>query len=361
MTPDPQRIERYSPSLINRLASCGYQAAFNRDDRFNDLARPNLFSSMGSIAHKVAEKVHSGELNDVEESGLENAIEELWDRAVAEAVTGLTNAWAPAIPPSPEDWPGYHMNRSTAKIRLRHDVEKFRQSRGPGGSGNAPRIERWIEDDELGLYGKPDRVEFHEGSPVVVDLKTGINQKEIRPDQHRQLLLYAHLVTKEHGTTPTAVAIETGDGERYSEQVTDSDIEAAVQEAVGMVEGFNTLLDDSFEPLANPSADTCRFCDYRSVCDPYWESLRLDWRRSAPRPSSDIRGDISGQEETIGGTSLTVDVKSPSDWPSPTCRVAPVIEEIPRDASRVSIVDAVTTAGAESLKISWDTIVRFVD
>jgi hypothetical protein len=37
-----------------------------------------------------------------------------------------------------------------------------------------------------------------------------------------------------------------------------------------------------------------------------------------------------------------------------------VIEEIPRDASRVSIVDAVT-AGAESLKISWDTIVRFVD
>ena len=117
MAPDPQRIERYSPSLINRLASCGYQAAFNRDDRFNDLARPNLFSSMGSIAHKVAEKVHSGELNDVEESGLENAIEELWDRAVAEAVTGLTDAWAPRIPPSPEDWPGYHRNRSTAKIR----------------------------------------------------------------------------------------------------------------------------------------------------------------------------------------------------------------------------------------------------
>jgi hypothetical protein len=359
MTPNPQRIERYSPSLINRLASCGYQAAFNHDERFNDLTRPNLFSSMGNIAHKVAEKVHSGELNDVDEAGLENAIEELWDEVVAEVVVRLTDAWAPAIPPSPEDWPGYHRDRSETKIRLRRDVEKFRQSRGPGGSGNAPRIERWIEDDELGLYGKPDRVEFHEGSPVVVDLKTGINQGGIRPEQRRQLLLYAHLVAVEHETTPTTIAIETGDGKRHTEQVTDSDIEAAVQEAVGMVEGFNALLGDSFEPLANPSADTCRFCDYRSVCDPYWKSLRIDWRRSAQRPRSDIRGDISGQEATVGGTSLTVDVRSPSDWPSPTCRVASVIEEIPGDASQVSIVDAVATAGAESLKISWDTIVRF--
>lgn len=361
MTPDPQRIERFDPSLINRLASCGYQAAFNRDDRFNDLARPNLFSSMGSIVHKVAEKVHSGELNNIEEASLENAIEELWDRAVVEAVTELTNAWAPAIPPSPEDWPGYHRDRSETKIRLRRDVEKFRQPRRPDGSGNAPKIERWIQDDEFGLGGKPDRVEFHEGSPVVVDLKTGINQGEIRPEQRRQLLLYAHLVKKEHGTTPTTVVIETGGGKRYSEPVTDSDIKAAVEEAVGMKESFNALLGGSFEPLANPSADTCRYCSYRSVCDPYWESLQIDWRRSAQRPRSDIRGDIRGREETVGGTSLIVDVRSPFDWPSPTCRVVPVIEEIPEDANQVSIVDAVATAGAESLRISWDTIVRFAD
>ena len=219
----------------------------------------------------------------------------------------------------------------------------------------------WMQDDELGLGGKPDRVEFHGGSPVVVDLKTGINQKEIRPEQRRQLLLYAHLVAKEHGTTPTTVAIETGNGKRFSEQVADSDITAAVQEAVGMVKDFNALLGDSFELLADPSGDTCRYCSYRSECNPYWQSLRIDWRRSALRPRSDIRGDVSGLEEINGGTSMTVDVKSPSDWPGPTCRVAPVIEEIPRDASRVSIVDAVATAGAESLKISWDTIVRFTD
>lgn len=361
MTPDPQRIERFNPSLINRLASCGYQAAFNRDERFNDLDRPNLFGSMGSVVHKVSEKVHSGALNDVEESGLENAIEELWDRAVAEAVTKLTAAWVPAIPPSPEDWPGYHRDRSGTKIRLRRDVEKFRQSRSPGRSGNAPKIERWIEDDGLGLGGKPDRVEFHGGSPVVVDLKTGISQKEIQPDHRRQLLLYAHLVAVKHETTPTTVAIETGDGKRYSEQITNSDIEAAVQEAVGLVENFNASLGGSFEPKADPSADTCRYCNYRSVCDPYWESLRLDWRQSAQRPRSDIRGNISGQEETAGGTSLTVDVRSPSDWPGPTCHVTPVIGEIPGDASRVSIVDAVAMAGGENLKISWDTIVQFVE
>ena len=361
MSPDPQRIEWLDPTLINRLASCGYQAAFKRDERFNNLDRPNLQTSMGSVAHKVAEKVHSGELNDVDEADLENVIEELWDGAIAEAVDGLTDAWAPARPPSPEDWPEYHMKRSTAKIRLHHDVKKFRQSRRPGGSGRAPKIERLIKDTELKLKGKPDRVEFHGGSPVVVDLKTGIDQKEIQPKERRQLLLYAHLVAVKHGITPTTVVIETGGGKRYSEPVTDSDIKAAVEEAVGMKESFNALLGGSFEPLANPSADTCRYCSYRSVCDPYWESLQIDWRRSAQRPRSDIRGDISGREETVGGTSLTVDVRSPSDWPSPTCRVVPVIEEIPEDANQVSIVDAVATAGAESLRISWDTIVRFAD
>ena len=351
VAPNPHRIDSFSPTLINDLASCGYQAAFRLDEKFKDLDRPNTFSSLGVVRHKIEEKVHSGELNDVEDSGLDDAIEELWEGAVAEAARRLTEAWAPVAPPSPEDWPGYQLARARARVQLRRDVANFRQSRG---SGDAPRVERWLEDKQLGLGGKPDRVEFRHGSPVVVDLKSGPTQEQIRPEQRRQLLLYAHLVAIRHGTTPATIAIDTSTGKRYSEQITESDIADAVQGAVGLVNAFNDRLGDSFEPLANPSADTCRYCDYRSECRPFWSSLRRDWGQWS------VRGKVTGAETVGSGTGVTIDVESPPDWPSRTCSVAPVIHDIlPPNSTNVAFVDAAWTVGWDKLRTSWSTIVRF--
>jgi CRISPR/Cas system-associated exonuclease Cas4 (RecB family) len=342
--PNPSAIGLCSPTLAKKLDTCGYMVAFSRDQVFDGLDRPNMFSSLGSASHALIEKAHRGFFNDVPEEELGGAVSAQWDIAIESENALLVSAWAPSEPPLLRDWRGYQITRSKTRKRVLKDIRRFRENPGSGGRG--PVVEQRLEDSEKGLRGKPDRIEWHQGVPVVVDVKAGLEQEGIRPDQRRQLLFYAHLVNIVHGVAPQTIVVESPGGERWSSSVGVDEVEELVKDVERGVQRFNDCPEGEHERLARPSKVACQYCPFRTYCKPFWAALRVGWGQHA------VSGHVRSAREEGDGQVVVIDVKSPIDWPGKKARIPP--QENLQAGQRVSVIDAKPiTVGA--LGVRWNT------
>jgi hypothetical protein len=110
--PLPTRIAQISPSRSNDLLACQLQAAFGRDERFDVWRRPSTFSVLGETSHALAEVARKRGDWPVEATARRSVLEEAWEQAIAKGAAKLASAWAPGVPPSPDEWPGYQLTRS---------------------------------------------------------------------------------------------------------------------------------------------------------------------------------------------------------------------------------------------------------
>ena len=102
ISPHSLAISKFYPSLISDLATCGLRSAFNRDNDFNHLKKRGLKQILGLIRHDVSAKVATGVVNDLEESEVKKAINQLWDDVTKNYATSFQEEWQPYIPPEPE-------------------------------------------------------------------------------------------------------------------------------------------------------------------------------------------------------------------------------------------------------------------
>jgi hypothetical protein len=347
--PRPRALTKVSPTLANDLLACALRVAWRLDDRFDGLRRPTPWSELGVVAHGVVEDVGRGLLASSTTVGeAKRALEAAWEGRLQEAQANLQDAWAPASPPPPPEWPGFHLVRVRTIRRALRLFEVPQRERPVVGA----TIEKTFEDSETRLFGRPDRVEWDGTAHTVVDLKTGLRQGGATDAQRRQLLLYAHLVGVETGTTPSRVAIEDPSGRRWEEPITRESVSAAVNEVLAAKSKFESASREGrWDQIAQPSAETCRRCPYRVVCRHYWMSLELGWGHGS------VAGTVTGSRHSKAGSIAEVSAESPRDasgdgWVVSATPTAALAE------GDVAIVDAELTGSDRILRWRWSTLAR---
>lgn len=271
--PHPLPIDRIAPTEFNAVDRCLWRVGFARDPVMAHLRRSSPAAALGNVVHLVKRKF-----------GDPRGFDALWDAAATDEHRKLVADWAPAVPPSPESWPGW----SLARVRLRKAWLQFGSRPGgrmptTGSSGLPPLPwrELRIEHPELPISGIPDLVEKTDGQLWVVDTKTGLRQADPSPEQRDQLLIYCGLVHANLGQMPVVAAIETARGERYSFNVDPDEVKHVLRRAVEALNFFNAEVVNGFtENLASPASDTCGWCPYRIACRPFLRAYDEDWEMS---------------------------------------------------------------------------------
>lgn len=297
-----------SPTSVNDLMTCGYRLAWRRDERAGFLRRPTPWTELGVIAHSVLEDAGHGLVASaatIDEA--RHRAETAWNTHVSISVERLKKAWYPADPPRPEEWPGYHLTRART-IRQVVRRERSDASAVPASGRNRVAYERRIVDKHERLVGRPDRIERSETELRIVDLKTGLGQRDPTDAQVRQLLLYCHLVKVQHGRLPTQIVIEDASGRRWDRPVSSLDVDTVLDEMRAARERYieaERMGGPHLESLAEPAAETCRWCSYRSVCRPYWSSLEQAWDHGS------VADAVRATRRTPAGVVLEIETCSP--------------------------------------------------
>jgi len=335
-----------APTTLNALVACPRRVAYQRDEHASDLVRPNTRIALGNISHRLTEAVLKGMAPDG--VGRREWLEQQWDKAVAAEAVKLGTAWQGREIPAAKSWPGYVATR-TRLLRRLEGLAPVAASSSPshaGGSYGAPAfpwVERKLIDESTGLFGTPDLVEIAGGRLRVVDLKSGVHQHGMQESQHRQLLLYAHLVTVTTGLPVDEVVVVDVRGEETVLAVAAEEVRAAVQDVQARRDAFNMSLQMGTVE-ANPGKTNCRYCAFKVVCRPYWSAREEDW-------SSDV---------AAGGV-----VEMP--WPNVatvtqdnlTVRVV-FSHEVDVTVGDFLTVSGVDQAGHGTVRTRWDSLVRKV-
>ncbi len=275
-TPQPRVLDYITPTQVIDGDQCLWRLGFSCDPATSALNRSGPAAALGTTAHEVMSRL-----------GDPLGFDAVWNEAVSSAADDLNAQWAPAIPPSPENWPGW----SLTKVRM-----KKRWERSPGSPKSArhrtvgeaksnasmqpplPWRERWLRHNTLPLAGRPDLVERIEGAVYVVDLKTGLEQAEPTLPQRTQLLLYRELVSAALGESPGFVAVESTRGQRFSFAVDDDEVQEMVRHAVTILNRLSSTGEEGLsDSLATPSAEACGWCSFRPICSPFFDTYDESW------------------------------------------------------------------------------------
>lgn len=355
-TPLPKPIDRVSPTLANDLLACSRRVAFSRDAAYRKWRRPSTFSVLGDAAHSVAELVAKRSDWPVDSTDRRTELEGAWDDRINAGATRLAEAWSPAEPPPPAEWPSFQLTRSRTlrradrAIAARQVEPVGERVRGERGSGRVMGVEVELQDNASRLYGRADRVDRVDGSYRVVDLKTGMHQDEPKKEQLRQLLLYAVLVHRTSGEWPSEIAIENASGEQFVLPLDRGEAEGALAEVVKAVASFNAQSSSGSGAFAaSPDADTCRWCPYRTSCDEYWRDLRADWGHAS------VFGLILGSGADAKGGHADIEVVAPNDLGVTTTHLMNLSEAPPSGATWLAVVDLQPLRDPSSVGARWSS------
>ncbi|MDD7811587.1 PD-(D/E)XK nuclease family protein [Mycobacterium sp. CSUR Q5927] len=268
--PRPRPVDRITPTALTGLSKCVWRMGFGRDPAMSSLDRSTPARALGTVVHSVKQQF-----------GDPRGFEAIWDAAVAVAQAKLAAEWAPATPPSPDNWPGWSLTKTRSRkawLRSGSGPVVQKAAKQGGGLPPLPWRERRLVHPSRPLAGQPDLVERVEGKVWVVDTKTGLRQAGPSSDQRDQLLIYCALVQANLGEMPAFAAIETSRGERYHFAVDPNEVNTLVQRAVDLLDRFNSAAADGFdEGLASPSAEACGWCPFRIACYPFFQAYDETW------------------------------------------------------------------------------------
>jgi len=350
-TPNPTTISEISPSLANQLLACQLRVGFTRDPEHKSWKRQSTYTALGLVAHAVIEAVFKNRHWPDDPTAFRELLQKLWDEETERGVTGLAKDWSPVVPPPPAEWPGYMLTRSriirrAMQLRTASPVQRSK-------SESDPSIEIGLRDPESGLSGRPDRIESNGKSTRVVDLKTGLHQKEPTEEQRRQLLLYAVLVHRTTGKWPTSIAVEDTSGRCYNEPLDSGEAEAALEEVLAAVASFNKAITTrTLVAEANPNPERCRWCDFRVLCRPFWEALTSEWSQGS------AFGSVTKAGDSQAGAFVSFVVESPQDQAGTMVHISGLSQSLPVDTEKVATTDWTGTPEAGGGRARWATIVR---
>ena len=151
------------------------------------------------------------------------------------------------------------------KKQLRNFFRDFQKNPPPLWLANG---RPWLEKDfsfslARNLFkGRIDRVDKIEGGVEIIDYKTGLPQKRLNADRHRQLLIYQIAAEEALHLLPQRLTFYyLQDGSRLSFLGCSEEKEKTKKE---IAEVIREVKKSSFPPRPGYY---CRFCDYRRICD----------------------------------------------------------------------------------------------
>jgi PD-(D/E)XK nuclease superfamily len=171
----------------------------------------------------------------------------------------------------PGMWPEVtRLYRGLAEMRARRTVDGAN-----GGGATFAEIELWTNDRLL--FGRPDACFVREDGIEVVDYKSGVLSRGDVPNEVHveQLYFYAHFVEENYSRYPRILSLAGGDGGIVSVTPNRERSAQVASDMRAMLARYNAAVAAAAasEDLAQPSTESCAFCDMKPACKAFWAAL----------------------------------------------------------------------------------------
>ncbi|HEX8922966.1 MAG TPA: PD-(D/E)XK nuclease family protein [Pyrinomonadaceae bacterium] len=354
--PKPAKLTRLSPSTYEAARRCNARAAWLAfGDR--DALPGSPAAILGLCFHKVAAAAQAGRLQTVD--GVESSARSLFDEAAEEIFAKSHEAFKVKFGVK-ERLPGYYLRReeSVALARTLSPDEPLPPSRRrPSQMSPTKGIEQNLQSKDGLLYGRPDLIDTVAGE--VVDYKTRRESldgpNEVTDQEMRQLRLYALLAT-DNGTRIQRGVIVLADGRRLTVELKVEDVQHEARSAAAVLESYNAAIDGTrtFEEIASPSVENCRYCPCMVLCEAFWKRAQPSWQEHVGtqvqgKLTSISKASVQGVNlltlhlECVGGTiekSKVVLEQVPEEW---------LLGEVKAPPSHVVLVRIINAHAAVSM------------
>jgi hypothetical protein len=332
------------------LLLCVKQSWFTNQESLDWLSAPlSEAAALGTVSHQMVEEIDGGKFDNLAQDQLERRIFVRWDDLVSEQRTKLEEKAKFGKPPKPSRWPFYIIKRHAMYERALNR-QGYLDNVGVGvGVNHRPEIEESFSSDNLGLYGRIDRIEHTLNGVRIVDLKTSVNENDSISERFRiQLLLYCALYRDKMHVTPGQAAIEWQDGTRSYMNIFDNEIDDLLVTVKNSLE----LLSRESSPVGSPREDVCLYCNYRSVCSDFKSLERVDWSQSP----AFVSGSVAEVFEHSDGKSIKVSLTEAHPPWIGSALVHRIPLGIPFDNGSKVVFDNLKWRGGEgNFDVTWKT------
>jgi RecB family exonuclease len=277
--PDVTPLTRISPSQYEAGRACKARLAWAATGRRNELLdHPKAL--LGICFHKVVEAAATGRFPSGNEE-LADAARDMFEQ-LATAAYGRAHPLLRVKYQSVDVLPYYYLFRERAALMARRVAERTRPAPSPQAAVSHAGPSRRLVEKELTsrdglLFGRPDYVDAQ--AHEILDYKTGASGDDaaaMSPAEARQLRLYVHLALENDLPVSRAVIVRPG-GQRAEAEVTKSQADDEGHEARELLKQFNQSAGRPFEAVAEPSAETCKFCSCIPFCESFWRFADPSW------------------------------------------------------------------------------------
>src|ERR1044071_1829747 len=325
------KISTTSPSLADAMRGCMLRAGLSRVPSLSVLCLGNPKAWLGTAYHSVLARI--GEADPTKETAAA-AAERIWRESIAAEYEKTKQHPLNRRFSAPETWPGYFLARASALLRAqalvaqRAATPQHTTSSPPASTSGAFKEASF---SALGgkLTGRPDVIEGGE----ILDYKTGTvrelddtQQDVVKQAYVTQLKLYGFLVKETVGWWPKRGVLLPLAGDAVSVDLKPEECEQEALKAVALLDGYNSKTEQGvpLKDLASPHPATCKWCPFKAVCPPFWESASPAWGRQLDGEA--IEATILENPKPVhNGEALAVSVNIHigTDAPRPTV-IAPV-------------------------------------
>jgi hypothetical protein len=315
-------ISAISPTLAETMRLCHLRAGISKIGAISSLTLGNPKAWLGTAYHEVLEKIVDV---DLQLEDLESAAARLWDQAIRDQhQRNLHHPLNCRFGP-PETWPGFHMVRASALVRVRElagGTASF-SAEGPDHAGTKCGgiiRERSFAAFDGRLVGRPDVIRGRE----IIDYKSGtimevdeVAQTDVVKAAYvRQLRIYGFVVRETLGRWPERGVLLPFVGPSVEVPLNPTDCTREATEAIELLDAYNSKLESGMpvSELATPSPAVCKWCPFKLLCVAFWRAASSAW--SGNLDGAAIEGHLAEEPRTIhagAAFAVSLDVSAGSE------------------------------------------------
>jgi hypothetical protein len=278
-------ISAISPTFAETMRLCQLRAGLSKAIGSFTFVLGNPKGWLGTAYHEVLEKIAG---IDFKKESVDGAVDRLWKQAVAVHHQRSSHHPLDFRFGAPETWPGFYLARASVLLRARELVAGLAAPAIAGASARGACAAHGIREREFTafdgrLVGRPDVIRDCE----VVDYKSGTifefgeaaQADVVKAAYLRQLHIYGFLVKETLGWWPQRGLLLPLAGAGVEIALDPDQCTREAEEAVALLDGYNGRVSAStgLKDLASPSAQHCRWCPYKIICPPFWQTASPEW------------------------------------------------------------------------------------
>ncbi len=158
---------------------------------------------------------------------------------------------------------------------VRHTVDASQgttpepSARVPLTDGSHPEV--WLEVSQLRFGGRADLITIEGGSCAIIDYKTGAPNDHHKEQLRTYALLWSRDIDRNPGDLPiSSLILVYPTHDENLPAPGGAELSAIADELTSRVEAAGARV-SARPPIARPSADVCRVCSVRHLCETYWQ------------------------------------------------------------------------------------------